>query len=65
MKKPEKLKMYRVDIQFTTEFSYNVEALSAEGASEEARRQYESGEDTHIHSEVFDAQVTNVETING
>lgn len=31
MKKTEKLKTYRVDIQFTTEFSYNVEALSAEG----------------------------------
>lgn len=60
---PRKLKTYRVDIQFTTEFSYDVEARSPEEAEEKAKREYESGEDTYIHSEVFDSQVTNVEEL--
>lgn len=59
----KKLKTYRVDIQFTTEFTYDVEARSPEEAEKEARRQYESGEDTYIDSEVFDSQITNVEEI--
>ena len=59
----KKLKTFRVDIQFTTEFSYNVEASSMDEAREKAQAEYESGEDTHIHSEVFDSQITNVEEI--
>jgi hypothetical protein len=57
-------KLYAVDIQFTTEFSYHVEARSAEEAEQLALREYESGEDTYANSEVFDAEVTNVEPID-
>lgn len=59
----KKLKTYRVDIQFTTAFTYDVEARSPEEAEKEACRQYESGEDTYVDSEVFDSQITNVEEI--
>lgn len=58
-----KTRTYRVDIQFTTEFSYDIQARSAAEAQTKARRAYESGEDRHIHSEVFDAQVTNTEAV--
>ena len=59
-----KKKTYAVDIQFTTEFSYHVEASSPEAAEELAFEQYQSGEDTYVHSDVFDAEVTNVEEIS-
>lgn len=58
-----KLKTYRVDIQFTTEFSYDVEASSEDEAREKAQKEYESGEDTYIHSETFDSQITNCEEL--
>jgi len=57
-------KTYAVDIQFTTEFSYHVEANSPEEAERLALDEYESGEDTYANSEVFDAEVTNVEVID-
>ena len=59
-----KKKTYSVDIQFTTEFSYRVEASSPEEAERLALDEYESGEDTYVHSDVFDAEVTNVEEIS-
>lgn len=58
-----KKKKYRVDIQFTTEFTYEVEATSPEEAEEKARREYERGEDTYDSSEVFDAEVTGAKEI--
>lgn len=58
-----KKRTYRVDIQFTTEFSYSVEARSFADAEKKARKLYESGEDRHVHSEVLDSEVTNVEIL--
>jgi hypothetical protein len=57
------VKTYSVDIQFTTEFTYRVEARTPGEAEKLARRMYESGDDSYVHSEVFDSQITNVEEI--
>ncbi len=58
-----KAKDYYVDIQFTTEFTFKVKARSKAEAEKKAVALYETGEDLYIHSEVFDNEVTNVETV--
>ena len=53
---------FSVDIQTTHEFTYQVEADTAEEAEEAAKRLYEN-DSTPTHEEIFDAQVTNSEEI--
>lgn len=53
---------FSVDIQATTEYTYQVEADSAEEAEEAAKRLYEN-DSTPTHEEIFDAQVINCEEI--
>lgn len=62
-KKKSKKKTYYVDIQFTTEFKYKVEAASLEEARSLAQKEYENGGDTYVHAEVFDYTVTNIESV--
>jgi hypothetical protein len=54
---------FSVDIQANIEYTYQVEAATAEEAEEIAKAMY-GNDDTPEHSEVFDAQITNCERIN-
>lgn len=60
---PQKMKKFRVDIQFTTELIYDVEATTEEAAMVKARQMYDLGGDLHVHHEIFDSYVTNVEQV--
>jgi hypothetical protein len=53
---------FSVDIQATTEFTYQIEADTPEEAEEAAKRMYEN-DSTPEHEEIFDAQITNCEEI--
>ena len=59
-----KKREYYVDIQFTTELTFSVEARSRDEAEKKARKLYDADSNAHINSEVFDSEVTNVESVS-